>query len=223
MRRSRTQHPIQRSLIDDLEADMPPLLRFILLRLLAIPITLFFVTAALYGVIMLVPPEVRASHYLPTRANIGEKTREELRIMTASIIERHHFDDPFPVQYGLWLVDLLRGDWGYSHSLRGDVLQTLLRRTPVTAELGLYSMLLFIPLGLISGVITGWRKNSSLDWSFRFAAFTATSIPVFILAIVLLSIFYVMVNWFPPRKTRCTKQPIHPHRSVPPVYRSPYD
>jgi peptide/nickel transport system permease protein len=176
------------------------MLRFFLLRLLAIPLTFFFVTAALYGVIMLVPPEVRASHYLPKRVNVGEKSREELRAMTAGIIERHHFDDPFPVQYGLWLADLLRGDWGYSPSVRGDVLQALLRRSPVTAELTLYSMLLFIPLGLLSGVIAGWQKNSRLDRGFRFAAFTATSVPVFILAIVLLSIFYVMVNWFPPER-----------------------
>jgi peptide/nickel transport system permease protein len=165
--------------LDFLGVDMPPFLRFLTLRLLAIPITLLIVTAALYAVMMLIPPEVRASHYLPKRANVEMKTREELRAMTAKIIERHHFDDPFPVQYGFWLVDLLRG---------------------VTAELALYSMLLFIPLGLFSGVITGWQKNTRLDRRFRFAAFTATSVPVFILAIVLLSIFYVMVNWFPPER-----------------------
>jgi peptide/nickel transport system permease protein len=179
---------------------MPPLLRFIILRLLSIPITLFFITAALYGVIMLFPPEVRASHYLPQRINVEGLSREKLQALTAKIIERHHFDEPYPVQYGLWLVDLLRGDWGYSHSIRGDVLQALLRRTPVTAELAFFSMLVFIPLGLLGGVISGWKKNTRLDRRFRFAAFTATSLPVFILAIVLIAIFYVMVNWFPPER-----------------------
>ena len=178
---------------------MSPLLRFILIRLLLIPITLLVVTASLYAMLMVAPPQVRAMLYLPTRqlqAAYG-KTLDELYGMTKPIIDRHHLEDPYPVQYGFWLASLFTEGGGYSPTLKGDVFEILLRRTPVTAELTLYSLLLFIPLGMVMGARAGWRPNHLFDLSFRIPAFVATSLPPFILALVLLSIFYASLNWFP--------------------------
>jgi peptide/nickel transport system permease protein len=81
-----------------------------------------------------------------------------------------------------------------------DVLPALLRRSPVTAELGLYSLMFIIPLGLISGVRAGMNRNGRIDTRFRAGAFIAASIPPFVLALVLLSIFYVGLHWFPPSR-----------------------
>jgi ABC-type dipeptide/oligopeptide/nickel transport system permease component len=78
------------------------------------------------------------------------------------------------------------------------VLPALLRRTPATAELTFYSVLFFIPLGLVSGVFAGWRQRRAFDNSFRFMAFVVTSFPPFILALALLSLFYVNLHWFAP-------------------------
>jgi peptide/nickel transport system permease protein len=93
---------------------------------------------------------------------------------------------------------MVRGEWGWSPLLRADVLDVLLKRTPSTAELTLYSLLLFIPLGLVSGAVAGWRRGRASDGGFRLTAFVATSIPPFILGLVLLSVFYVGLHWFPP-------------------------
>ncbi|MEZ4643301.1 MAG: ABC transporter permease [Chloroflexota bacterium] len=62
-------------------------------------------------------------------------------------------------------------------------------------------MILLIPLGLISGVIAGWRHGGYVDAVFRFTAFLGTSIPPFILGLILLSIFYVGLRWFPVGRT----------------------
>jgi peptide/nickel transport system permease protein len=77
-------------------------------------------------------------------------------------------------------------------------MQALLERTPATAELTIYSLLLLIPLGLINGVVSGYRQGHLADRGFRLFAYVATSIPPFILGLVLLSIFYVGLHWFPP-------------------------
>jgi peptide/nickel transport system permease protein len=106
--------------------------------------------------------------------------------------------DPFPVQYGRWIWRLVQGEWGYSPLLRDDVLDLLLQRTPATVELALYSFLLFLPLGLASGALAGWRRGRAFDHGFRLGAFVATSIPPFILGLVLLSVFYVGLHWFLP-------------------------
>lgn len=173
--------------------------RYLISRFLVIPITMFIVTAVLYGFIMLTPPEVRAELYLPSRLPLYI-TPEQYQRLIEQRIEIYHLNDPYPVQYAIWVRSLVQGQWGYSPTLRDDVLPSLLRRTPVTLELTLYSLLFFIPLGLLSGGWAAWQQGRSVDRSFRMAAFTATSLPTFITALVLLAIFYVALHWFPPER-----------------------
>ncbi|MCI0578273.1 MAG: ABC transporter permease [Chloroflexi bacterium] len=183
---------------------MLPLLKFLLRRLAAVPITFLVITAVLYSVVMLAAPEERASLYLPPRLP-SNMTPERMQQILNVIIEEHGLNDPFPQQYFRWLSGLLRGDWGWSPVLNADVLEALLDRTPATAELTLYSILLLIPIGLVSGVMAGWQENSRADHRFRLVAFVATSIPPFILGLFLLSIFYVGLGWFAPGRTGITE------------------
>jgi len=179
---------------------MPPLVRFLLLRLLLVPLTLLVVTATLMALLTAVAPEVRAFLYLPYRIQDRaiEMSMDELRQVTEPYIQKFHLEDPFPVQYGYWVVSVFTHGGGYSPSVKGDVFEALLRRTPVTAELTLYSLLLFIPLGVLSGLRAGWRQGGLLDTRFRIAAYITTSLPPFIIALVLLGIFYSFLGWFPP-------------------------
>ncbi len=176
------------------------MIRFLLTRILSTLITLFIITLVLYGTVMLSPPEIRAGLYLPKKIRESNPTQEELRFLTIQIVKRYHLDEPFPIQYGYWISYLLHDHWGYSPTLQDYVFDALLRRTPITAELTIYSLLMFIPLGLLSGVIAGWRQNHGPDHRFRFAAYISTSLPPFILGLVLISIFYVVLHWFPPEQ-----------------------
>jgi ABC-type dipeptide/oligopeptide/nickel transport system permease component len=167
------------------------IVRFLLRRAILMLITFVVITAMLYGVMMLSPAEARATLYMP-RSDSGTSLNQ-LQL----IIEEYGLNDPYPVQYVRWLGSMLRGDWGWSPGLRDDVLKALLRRTPVTAELTLWSVLLFIPLGIVSGAIAAWRRGRAPDHGFRLLAFIATSVPPFILGLMLLAIFYVGLRWFP--------------------------
>jgi len=182
---------------------VPPILKYVLRRLLVVPITFFLVTAALYGVIMLTPPETRAQLYL---SGGRMDTQQALQRAIDRIIEERGLDDPYPVQYSRWVSNVLRGDWGWSPVQNDDVLRVLLRRTPATAELTLYSILLLAPLGLASGVIAGWKENRRPDHIFRSLAFVATSVPPFILGLILLTIFYAGLRWFPPGRLGLSEQ-----------------
>jgi len=179
---------------------MSPLVRFLLLRLLLVPLTLLVVTATLMGLLTVVMPEVRAFLYLPYKVQdrTSEMTNEQLRQVTEPYIQKYHLEDPFPVQYAYWVVSIFTHGGGYSPSVKGDVFKALLARTPVTAELTLYSLLVFIPLGVVSGLRAGWRQGALLDSRFRTAAYIATSLPPFIIALFLLGIFYADLGWFPP-------------------------
>lgn len=171
---------------------MSALPQFLFRRLLFILITLVLITILLQGLLIaLAPPEARAIVYLPRW-----QARSTIDAFIRQTIKDYGLDDPFLVQYLRWASNLLRGDWGWSPTARQDVLDILLQRSPATAELILFSVLLFIPLGLASGVVAGWKRGRLPDQGFRIIAFIATSVPPFVLGLMLLGIFYVGLHWF---------------------------
>jgi len=160
-------------------------------------ITLVLITAALYATVMLTPPETLASLYMPKRTS-PRMTEEMYAELLQDMVDKYHLDDPFPVQYFHWAGKLLKGDWGYSPNLQEDVFVGLLRRAPATLELTFFAMLIYFPLGLLSGVLAGSRKKSTADRLFRIAAFVATSLTPMILAIIMMVVFYISLRWFAP-------------------------
>jgi peptide/nickel transport system permease protein len=152
------------------------------------------ITMVLYAGVMLTPPEARARLYLPPGKG-GERATEEFINV---LIRKYHLNDPYLVQYGYWVREMVTGSWGYSPTLRADVLDSLVRRTPVSLELAFYSLILLIPLGVASGLTAGWRPNGLSDGAFRSLAFLGTSMPPFILSMVLLTYFYVKLGWLEP-------------------------
>jgi ABC-type dipeptide/oligopeptide/nickel transport system permease component len=191
---------------------MPPLLQFVIRRFATSIVSLVVITLVLYAGVMLTPPEARAMLYAPPGRGGERMTDNRIQV----IIRENHLDQPYLVQYGYWVRSLASGSWGYSPTLREDVLQSLLRRTPATLELTLYSLLLLIPLGLASGLLAGWRPRRPFDNTFRAVAFLGTSMPPFILSLVLLAIFYIRLQWFSPGRMdpltdlEITKSGFHP-------------
>lgn len=183
---------------------MRTFLTYLFKRLLIIPATLLVITAVLYSMAMLAPPEERASLYMPPNPP-RTLTQEKYQNMIDRIIAENGLDDPFIFQYGRWLFNLIQGDWGYSPTFNASVLDLLQARTPVTLELTFYSLLLLVPLGLMSGLLAGWQPHRRWDNQFRGIAFIGGSIPPFILGLFLLSIFYVGQGWFPPGRLDLTQ------------------
>lgn len=165
-------------------------------------ISLVVITMILYAGVMLTPPEARARIYLPP----GKGGERATQAFIDTLIEKYHLDEPYLVQYWFWIKSLVTGSWGYSPTLRSDVLTALLHRTPATLELSLFSLLLLIPLGLSSGLLAGWRQNSRFDGFFRATAFFGTSFPPFILSMFLIAIFYVQLGWLAPGRMDVTTE-----------------
>lgn len=180
--------------------EIMPFLKYVASRVIYFLVTLILSTVLLYGAfIWLLPPEVRAVAYLPPWGGRGN-----LENRIESIIDEYGFREPFPVQYFHWASNLLQGDWGISSAMNDDVLDVLLIRTPATAELLIFSVVMFVPLGLIGGVLAGWKRGKATDYGFRSTAFIATSIPPFVLGLMLLAVFYVDLHWFPPGRINPT-------------------
>jgi peptide/nickel transport system permease protein len=174
-----------------------PVFRRLSFSILRSLLTLVLITAVLYATVMLTPPETLASLYMPEKTS-PRMTEEMYEAMIQDIIEKYHLDDPFPVQYVYWAGNLLRGNWGYSPNLQENVFNGLTRRAPATLELTFYAIIIYFPLGLLSGVTAGNKKSGIADRLFRTTAFIATSLTPMILAIIMMVVFYITLRWFAP-------------------------
>ncbi|MFE3454596.1 ABC transporter permease [Nonomuraea sp. NPDC059194] len=114
----------------------------------------------------------------------------------AAIRAQYHLDDPFLVQYLRWLGDAVTGDLGRSLKYNDQVGDLLAARIPTTLGLVAYAAVLFVVFGVALGVlaaIRGGRTDAAVVAGTTFA----TSVPPFVTATALISLFGVQLGWFP--------------------------
>jgi peptide/nickel transport system permease protein len=106
-------------------------------------------------------------------------------------------DRPLHEQYLIYVGGVLRGDLGRSIMNNSSVADDLRRFLPASLELALTALLLFVPLGLVFGVITGTRAGGWVDAATRGLAIIGVSVPVFWLALMMQVFLYGQLGWFP--------------------------
>lgn len=113
------------------------------------------------------------------------------------IRQEYGLDDPLPIQYGRWVVNVLQGDLGQSYKSGGQIADEFWQRFPATLELAVGGLLvgvfLSIPLGILAAV---WR-GSMVDHFSRVLALAGASLPSFWLAFLLIIFFSVQLKLLP--------------------------
>ena len=107
-------------------------------------------------------------------------------------------DRPVWEQYGIYLRDLLRGDFGKSWRSNLPVSEELMRRFPATFELITVSMILAILIAVPLGSIAAVKQGSKLDHFVRVFSVGGVSVPVFWSGLMLIFVFYYLLGWAPP-------------------------
>jgi peptide/nickel transport system permease protein len=111
----------------------------------------------------------------------------------------HHLglDRPLPVQYGLYVRNILLGDFGNSILTRRPVTEHIRERLPATVELGLVAMLLSVLIGVPLGMYAAVHRGSVLDSGARVFAVLGQSMPTFWLGLMLILFFGVVLGALP--------------------------
>ena len=118
--------------------------------------------------------------------------------MVASWRARFGLDQPLIVQYGVYLRNMLRLDMGYSlTNFPTEVIDMIERALPWTIGLLLIATLISFVLGNTIGVLIGWRGTPALVRALLPLSMIFTSIPFYMLGILLIYIFSVTLRWFP--------------------------
>ena len=101
------------------------------------------------------------------------------------------------VRYGAWLADAAAGDLGRSFHTREPVWDAIVSRLPVTLELLVLSQVLALALAVPVGIFCAYRAESRMDRFLNSVAFATVSVPVFIMALLLIYMFSLRLRWLP--------------------------
>jgi len=164
------------------------LIRFIVRRLLlAIPV--------IFGILLVTFFLARAIPGDPCRSILGEKATEEA---CEAFARNKGLDEPLPVQLGIYMGDIARGDLGDSIRFSRPVSQMLVERLPMTIELATAALLIAVVVGVTLGVISAMKHNSAADVGTMVVANVGVSMPVFWLGLMLIWLFAAKLGWLPP-------------------------
>lgn len=163
--------------------------RYILTRLLVVPLVMFGVSLLVFvlmHVFLLDPARALSGQAQYTTKQRMDQIRHELGL-----------DDALPVQLVHYYSSLLRGDLGRALFTSRPVVEEIGLRLPATIELTVASMCIAVVAGVSVGTLAAVRHHSIIDYLCMGGAVLGFAIPVFWLGLMMIAIFSVALGWFP--------------------------
>lgn len=161
--------------------------KIILKRVVQLIPVLFVVVAIVFTITRLMPGN-------PAMIILGPQApREAVEKMTLEM----GLDKSIPEQFGKYLLDVARGDFGKSYRYNRPVLTILLEKLPNTIYLAGASILIALFVGIPVGVVSACRQYSFFDYASMIAALIGVSMPSFWLGLMLVLVFSVHLGWLP--------------------------
>lgn len=168
------------------------MLQYIVRRIfLSIPVLLGILLVT-FAIARLIPGD-------PCRAILGEKATQAV---CDRFIREKGLDKPIYTQFGIYVGEIVRGDFGQSVRYGMPVTRMLAERLPMTIELSISALLISMIVGIPLGIISAVKHNSWVDVVTMVWANTGVSMPVFWLGLMLAFVFSILLKdtpfWLPP-------------------------
>jgi peptide/nickel transport system permease protein len=161
--------------------------RYVLKRLGLTAITLVLVSFAVFAAAELLPGDVGRSILGPFASR---QQVEELNHELGA-------DQPLAKRYATWAADFARGDWGTSPIQRVEVRPLVLERLKNSLYLGLFALLLIVPVSVALGVLAALKYGKTLDRVISITGLSFVALPEFVVGVVVIVLFSVQLGWFP--------------------------
>ena len=163
------------------------MLKLIAKKVAQVMIVMLLISFFSFIIIDLAPGDI-SSMYITEDMTEAEK---------AMVMAKLGLDKSVPEQYFNWLVEALKGNFGYSLSNKLPVVDLLLSRLPDTILLMGVSLLVSLTLSIPLGLIAGYKKNTFVDNLISGFAYFGMSIPNFYFGILLIILFTAKLHWLP--------------------------
>jgi ABC-type dipeptide/oligopeptide/nickel transport system permease component len=161
--------------------------QYILRRVLHSAITLFGVSLVVFALLRVVPGD-------PARMMLPDGAPE------SAVVEMRRqlgLEEPWLVQYGLFMGSVLRLEFGQSFQFRTAAINVVGERVMPTVHLSLAAFALTVIVGVSTGIVAAAFRGTWLDYGGIFMAALGQSLPNFWLGIMLILTFGVALGWLP--------------------------
>ena len=155
--------------------------------LVSIAITMFGLLLVTFVISRMLPAD-------PVLAIVSDHASEEVIAAARVKLGLNH---PLPVQFLIYIWQVMQGDLGISLRTNNPILTDLAHVFPATLELATWGIVIGVLLGVPLGVLGAVRKDSWIDNVIRFIGLVGYSMPIFWLGIMGLLIFYAKLDWLP--------------------------
>jgi peptide/nickel transport system permease protein len=164
--------------------------RFLARRALSILISIIGATMVIFILTRLGPD--------PTILYIGD-AQVELTDEQIMEIKRHMgLDKPLPLQYTIWVWNLIQFDMGQSLGSLRPVSEIIREHLAITLRLAVGAWIFAVFVGLSIGILAAVKRATAWDYIGRIFALFGQATPQFWTAVMAILIFAVLLNWFPP-------------------------
>lgn len=134
----------------------------------------------------------------PWDARSGAAGRDLDASLEASFNRQYGLDDPLIIQYGKYLLNVVRFDFGESYTERGtQVTEVVGKGFPYSARIGVLALVISLVIGIPVGIYAASRHNTPGDYLSLFVTTISYTLPDFVIAIFLLIVFSVKLGWTP--------------------------
>ena len=163
------------------------MLKYILKRLLLLIPVIIGISFIIFSIMQLTPGD-------PAREILGETATQEA---VDALREEMGLNDPFLLQYGRYMWNAIRGDFGTSYQTGQSVIKQILERFPTTIYLAIRATLAAILIGIPVGLISAVKQYSIIDDVSTIFSMVLTAVPNFWLGLVLMLTLSLKLKWFP--------------------------
>jgi peptide/nickel transport system permease protein len=165
-------------------------MRYLIRRLLSTLLVLVGVSILIFLLVRLLPGNI-VDVIAGTEGQLSTAQRQ-------AILREFGLDKPLPVQYGLWVWNMLHGNFGYSFRSDQPVAGLLFSRLPLTVELALLSVFGSAIIGMALGIIASVSRGAHVKVITQIVGLLGLSVPNFWLAVILIIFASFTFHWLPP-------------------------
>lgn len=170
------------------------MLKYLLKRTVYIVVVFIILSILIFFIYNLVPGDPARAEVFPMRNTLTAEQYQQAYLETRA---RMGLDDPLPIRYGKWFRNLVQLDMGtseyYKQPVREVIKYPLMNTIKINIFVVLFGLLITIPLGIYMAV----KKNSLFDRIVQVVTLIGVSLPLFIIALILIYFFAVQLRIFP--------------------------
>ncbi|NLD34123.1 MAG: ABC transporter permease [Clostridiales bacterium] len=180
------------------------MLKYILKRLVYMVFVFLVVTLLMYSLYNLIPSDPARAQVEPMRNTLKP---DQYEAMYKQIRLEMGLDDPLLVRYARWMglapnhlgkySGLLQGNFGYSNFFKKPVIEVIPEPMKYTIFMNIFVTILALGITIPLGIKTAVKKDSRLDRGVQVISVVGYSIPIHIIALVMIFLFAVVLRIFP--------------------------